>query len=84
MLPVDEAIPELTEESKSAGKGSKSLSTSGGMADAPDLGSGGENRESSSLSSCTLGVIGARFGGTDSSACTQLDSPLIKRRRKKG
>jgi hypothetical protein len=37
--------------------GPRITSTSGGMADAPDLGSGGENRESSSLSSCTKRAI---------------------------
>jgi hypothetical protein len=54
MLPLDEAIPELRHQAnRGRERTQKITSTSGGMADAPDLGSGAARRESSSLSSCT-------------------------------
>ena len=43
----------MKQEGIPQGKPHETQSTSGGMADAPDLGSGAARRESSSLSSCT-------------------------------
>jgi integrase len=53
MLPLDQAVPELANPGNGTGNGTKKQSTSGGMADAPDLGSGGATRGGSSPSSCT-------------------------------
>ena len=61
MLPLDED-PRTGRGAEGTGKRPKIKSTSGGMADAPDLGSGDASRESSSLSSCTKGHKGCQRG----------------------
>src|SRR5262249_54784192 len=70
LLPLDEAIPELSNTPRLPQKSSARVAE---LADAPDLGSGAARRESSSLSSCTL-ARGAHSGGSSMVAYASASS----------